>query len=341
MSPYHDMIETLLDRRDLTRPQAARAMSEMLEGLWDPPRIAAFLTALAMKGETAAELSGLAEVMRRHMIPVDAPADTVDTCGTGGSGLSTVNTSTLCAFVLAAAGVPVAKHGNRASSGKCGSMDVLEHLGVNIELSPTQAQAVLEEAGLVFLYARRHHPALGQVTPVRRSLGFRTTFNFLGPICNPARVRRQMMGVSDPDVAPLLLRSLEALGAERAIVAWGEDGLDEITLTTATRLWTLDGGEIRDGSVAPEDFGFTRVAFDAIAGGEIVENAGHMEAILQGRSTEARLAHTAVNAGAGLWVAGAVGTMEEGVERARALLASGAPYEAFERYRSASRAVAP
>lgn len=339
MSPYGDMIHELVRGRDLTRPQAARAMSEMLEGLWDPPRIAAFLTALAMKGETAAELSGLAEVMRRHMIPVDAPANTVDTCGTGGSGLETVNTSTLCAFVLAAVGVPVAKHGNRASSGKCGSMDVLEHLGVNIELSPEQAEAVLAETGLVFLYARRHHPALGQVTPVRRSLGFRTTFNFLGPICNPARVRRQMMGVSDPDIAPLLLHSLEALGSERAIVAWGEDGLDEITLTTATRLWTLDAGEIRDGSVAPEEFGFARAEFGEIAGGEVVENASHMEAILSGRASEARMAHTALNAGAGLWVAGVVDTMEDGVAKALRVLRSGEPYAVFERYRSASRAV--
>lgn len=340
MNPtYQEAITRLVRQQDLPGELATRTMEALLEGALEQPQVAALLTALAAKGETATELAAFAGVLRRHMLTIDAPADALDPCGTGGSGLETVNTSTLSAFVLASCGVTVAKHGNRASSGKCGSMDVLERLGVEIELEPAQAEQVLAEEGIVFMYARRHHPALGQVTPVRRALGVRTTFNFLGPICNPAGVRRQVLGVSDPDRAPLLVQALEDLGSDRAMVVWGEDGLDELTLTTTSRIWELRDGDIRESTVRPEAFGLPRVDFEAIAGGDAETNVRLFEALLKGQGDDARTLHTALNAAAGLRVAGVAEDWSDAIEQAHQMLRSGAAWETFERYRAASRRV--
>ncbi|MFT6629986.1 MAG: anthranilate phosphoribosyltransferase [Flavobacteriales bacterium] len=336
MSAYLQHIGAIVDGRDIGREASSALMSDMLEGAIEQTQLAALLTAWAAKGETASELAGLAAIMRQHMITIDAPQDTVDTCGTGGSGFDTINTSTLCAFVLAAAGVPVAKHGNRASSGRCGSMDVLEAMGVAIEILPKQAQRLLAEQGVVFMYARRHHPSLGHVTPVRRILGFRTTFNFLGPICNPAMVRRQMLGVSDPDRAPLLLQSLAELGSERAMVVWGEDGLDELSLASHSRVWMLEDGEIDELRVCPEDVGLTRVSTDKIKGGDVHENLKIAETVLRGTATRPYRDHVAYNAGAGLLVAGVAESLSDGVEQAVAILDDGEAWDVFERYRDAT-----
>jgi anthranilate phosphoribosyltransferase len=263
----------------------------------------------------------------------------VDTCGTGGSGLPTTNTSTVCAFVLAAAGVPVAKHGNRASSGRCGSMDVLEELGVAIEIGPDAAGSLLADQGLAFLFAPLYHPAMRHVAPVRRSLGFRTVFNFLGPLCNPAGARRQLLGVSDPSMAPRMARALAGLGSERVLVVWGEDGLDELSLGAPTRTWELVDGELTEGRLTPEELGLEPASFEALAGGDRAENARHFLAILAGEDRGPRADHLALNAGAALMVAGRARDIAAGIEQARELVACGAVLERFEAYRAASRAL--
>ncbi|MCB9506334.1 MAG: anthranilate phosphoribosyltransferase [Myxococcales bacterium] len=334
---YRRAIRTLVSGASLDAPTATALMSAMLEGVLDSPQVAAVLTAIAVKGESADELAAFASVMRRHAVTIDAGAPVLDTCGTGGSGLPTINTSTLAAFVVASCGVKVAKHGNRASSGRCGSMDVLEQLGVDIELTPARAEALIRGGDVVFLYARRHHPALGQVTPIRRALGFRTCFNLIGPICNPAGAQRQVIGVSDPERAPLLLEALRRLGCERALVVWGEDGLDEISLCAPTRLWELCDGEVTERTVAPEAFGLQQVRFDAIAGGDTAENVAHFERILDGRDDGARTLHTALNAGAALYVAGRAPSIGAGLEIALDTLQSGRALRTFERYRAATR----
>ena len=335
---YRAAIGALVAGQDLDDGDAERVMRQLLEGSLEQAQIAALLTALAAKGESATELSAFARVLRTHMLPIEAPPNAIDPCGTGGSGLPTVNTSTLCAFVLAACGVPVAKHGNRASSGQCGSMDVLEAMGVHIELTPQAAERVLREHGIVFMYARRHHPALGQVTPVRRALGFRTAFNFLGPICNPASVPYQVLGVSAADRAPLLAQALARLGTRRAMVVHGEDGLDELTLTGESTVWELEDGAVRSYTVAPEQVGVARVTFEAIAGGGCARNVALATAVLRGEADAARTAHTALNAAAGLIVTGLYADWRSAYDRANEVLRSGAAWTCFERYRDATRA---
>jgi anthranilate phosphoribosyltransferase len=266
----------------------------------------------------------------------------VDTCGTGGSGLDTVNTSTLVAFALAARGIPVAKHGNRASSGRCGSFDVLERMGVPIDLSPSACAALLERERLAFLFAPSFHPAMRRVGPVRRQLGFRTVFNLLGPLCNPAGVGRQLLGVSDVRRAPSMVRSLAALDCRRALVVCGEDGLDELSLCAPTRLWVLEEGRVREKRIRPEDFGLRTVRFDRIAGGSPHENARHFEKLLDGgRDDLPRRQHLALNVAAGLFVAGEVHDIADGLPLAFDLLDSGRLRKTFERYRTAARVVEP
>lgn len=339
MTPYRVAIARLLAGEPMTEHEAAALMGAIMEGELDPPQVAAVLTGLAVRGDTAAELSGFAEVMRQHALTIDAGVPVLDTCGTGGSGLPTINTSTLSAFVVATAGVKVAKHGNRASSGRCGSMDVLERLGVNIELTPATAQRILRQGPIVFMYARRHHPAVGQVTPVRGSLGFRTVFNFLGPICNPAGASMQVLGVSDANRAPILIESLRRLGSKRAMVVWGEDGLDEITLTGPTRVWELRDGAITETTVTPASVGLEAVPFEAIAGGDPDTNVAHFVSILGGTDSSPRTLHTALNAGAALYVADRATSIGEGMEIALEILASGSAMRTFEAYRAATREV--
>jgi anthranilate phosphoribosyltransferase len=340
MSAFAESMARLLRGEDLPRAQAEQVMDDCMGGALEAPQIAALLTALAAKGVRSAELAGFAAAMRRAATPVRSGGGLVDTCGTGGSGLPTTNTSTLCAFVLAAAGVPVAKHGNRASSGRCGSMDVLEELGVAIELGPEQAEELLADQGIAFLFAPLYHPAMRHVAPVRRSLGFRTVFNFLGPLCNPAGARRQLLGVSDPSMAPRMARALAGLDSERVLVVWGEDGLDELSLGAPTRTWELVDGELLEGRLTPEELGLEPVPFEALAGGGRADNARLFRAILAGKERGPRADHLALNAGAALVVAGRAGDVAEGIEQARELVASGAVLARFEAYREASRALA-
>jgi anthranilate phosphoribosyltransferase len=257
----------------------------------------------------------------------------VDTCGTGGDGRGTFNISTAAALVAAAAGLPVAKHGNRSVSSRSGSADVLAALGVPIEVTPEAAARALDTIGIAFLFAPLLHPAMREVMPVRRELGMRTIFNVLGPLTNPAGARRQLMGVYSSDLVPVIAQVLADLGSEHALVVHGSDGLDEITTTGPTRVSEVIGGEVRSYTLTPERFGLTRVSLSDLAGGGPEENAAAMRRLLSGEPGP--LADiTALNAGAVLYVGAAAANLEEGVERARATLASGAGAGKLEELRS-------
>ena len=334
MSLYGRSMGRLLADEGLEAAEAEELMGQVMDGELGPERVAALLTALAARGERRAELVGFARAMRARAVSIQAAPGAIDTCGTGGSGLSTVNTSTLVALTLAAAGVPVAKHGNRASSGTCGSSDVLEAAGVPVEVDPVVCEDLLGGCGIAFLHAPLFHPAMRVVGPVRRALGFRTVFNFLGPLCNPAGVRRQLLGVSSRRHAELMAGALAELGCERALVAWGTDGLDELSLAAPTELWFVEDGEVVPARVDPSSFGLDPVAPEAIAGGTPRQNLRIFEGLLDGqRGSHAD--HLALNAAAGLRVAGIVDDFVEGVELARELQSKGRLRSKFEAYREA------
>ncbi len=336
---YTQAIGALLQGQDLSHQQAAQVMEEMMEGRLEHARIAALLTALKLKGEQASELTALASVMRGKMKRVSVEGPVLDTCGTGGSGLDTANTSTMTAFVLAADGVKVAKHGNRASSGRCGSSDVLEALGTPIEIPPQQASQLLEEVGLALLFAPLYHPAVRHVVPVRKALGFRTVFNSLGPLCNPAGATLQLLGVSNRAHAPMMASALASMGSQHALVVHGHDGLDELTLTGPSHLWEVRDGQVSHRTLAPQDVGLKPAPFEAIAGGGIETNVRLFEGLLSGKIQGAHRDHLALNAGAALFVAGRARDIAHGVERALALLKDGAPMATFEAYRCQARAL--
>ncbi len=336
MTIYTEVMKRLLGGADLEQQQANAMMNKLMSGDVSHPQAAALLTALAIKGVTANELAGFATAMRDNALPLPGFQDALDTCGTGGSGLSTINTSTMCAFIVAAAGVKVAKHGNRSSSGKCGSADVLERLGVRLSNGPTAASKLLREVGVSFLFAPTYHPAMRHVVPVRRALGFRTVFNFLGPLCNPSRAKRQMIGVSDAKMAELMAHALAEMGCDRAMLAHGEDGLDELSLCAPTRLWHVVHGQVRQDRITPEDLGLDTVAPQAIEGGDVAINAAIFEAVLSGKEGGPATQHVLLNAAAGLLVGGVVTDWQQGLETSRQLVSSGAAWRTFCAFRDAS-----
>jgi anthranilate phosphoribosyltransferase len=335
MSAIAQVIARLRAGESLGAPEAEAVLGEVLDGRHDAAAIGDLLTALARKGETAEELTGFARAMRARAIRVDVPRDAVDTCGTGGSGLATVNTSTLVALVVAAAGVPVAKHGNRASSGLCGSGDVLDRAGVRVDVAPGQCPGLIDRTGIAFLFAPLFHPAMKHVGPVRKALGTRTVFNFLGPLCNPGGVRRQLLGVSSREHAPRMAQALAALGTDRSMVVSGADGLDELSLAGPSDVWTVEGDEVRQETVRPEDFGLPRREFRDFEGGDPERNLQIFDRLLDGGEGP-HADHLALNAAAGLRVAGVVTGLVEGVSVARDLLASGRVRSTFEAYREAA-----
>lgn len=337
---YAEAITRLVAGRDLDRATAEAALGALVDGELSELRIAALLSALAVKGETAEELVGFVHALRARMLAVAAPPGALDTCGTGGSGLDTPNTSTMVAVVVASLGVPVAKHGNRSSTGRSGSSDVLERLGLPLELPIPTLEALLAERGLAFLFAPRHHPAVRHAGPVRRAIGVRTTFNFLGPLANPARVRRQVVGVSDPRRAPRLAEALAALGAERALVVHGEDGLDELSLSAPSRAWWVESGEVREDRLTPEQAGLARRPPEQLRGGDPDANARLFEALLAGAAPAPIVELVALNAAAALMVAGRAGSLAEGVGLAAAALEDGRTARFFADYRAAARQAA-
>ena len=320
MSPLADALPRLARGETLPRLEAEAVFREVLNGA-PHPQVASLLTAIAMRGETGDEVAGAAAAMRAAMIRVEAPAGAVDTCGTGGSGLHTRNVSTAAALVVAACGVPVAKHGSTAASSRSGSSDVLAALGVGL-VPAERAGTVLEDQGIAFLHAPHFHPGVGGVAPVRRALGFRTIFNVLGPLSNPAGVRRQVLGVSRDAHRPLMARTLAALGAEHAWVVRGADGLDELTVCGESAVTEVRGGVLTERVVTPEQARLARYAPGALEGGSPEENAAALRAVLKGEAGAHRDA-VLLNAAAALIVGGACETLAEGAERAARAIDAG------------------
>lgn len=322
-------IDAVCNGTNLTSDHAAAVLDEIMEGRAGEVQTAAFLIALRAKGETVAELVGLARTMRRLAAEVESTRDDlVDTAGTGG-GPSTFNISTAAALVAAAGGCAVAKHGNRSNTSKCGSADVLEALGVNIELGPAEIARCIDELGFGFMFAPRHHAAMKHVVPVRKELAVRTIFNFLGPLTNPAGANRQLLGVSDRDYQETIAEALVGLGCERALVVCGADGVDEITISDQTRVVEVKDGGTEEWFVRPEDYGVERQPLETIAGGTPEENARVVTEVFEGRDGAARDV-ILLNAGAAILVGGAAEDLGEGIDRARAALQSGSVGEVLE-----------
>jgi len=341
---WSELLSLLVSGRTLSEGEAAVALSEILEGGIDPMQIGAFLVALRVRGETVEEMTGLAKAMLDHAALLEGIGDCVDTCGTGGDGSGSINVSTLAALVVAAAGARVCKHGNRAISSMAGSADVLEALGVVIDLDPAGVKRCIASAGIGFCFAPRFHPAMRYVAPVRRELGIATVFNFLGPLSNPAAAQRQLIGVGDPAMAERMLAVLEASGTLHAMVVFGHDGLDELsTVTTSTVLETVrcDGGpepyRRRSFEVDPRSYGFSRSELGDLQGGEAQLNARLASAVLAGEPGPRR-DFVLLNAGAALVVAGIVETIEAGIELAVEVLDSGRAASTLESLVRASRA---
>src|SRR5256714_6815148 len=318
----------------------AEVFGEMMDGRASDVQKSALLVALRMKGETAEEITGAGLAVRGRVTPLSVDAENiVDTCGTGGDGRGTFNVSTVAAIVAAGAGASVAKHGNRAVSSACGSADVLKELGVHIDLDAPRMSEVLRRTGISFLFAPKLHPAMGAVAGVRRELGVRTMFNVLGPLTNPAFAKRQVLGVYADHLVDLLAEVLLALGAEHALVVHSRDGLDEISVSAPTRVSEVHNGEIRRYEITPDDLGIDMHPITALAGGDAAENARIARAILGGEEG-ARRDVVAANAGAALYVSGAARTLRDGVEMARAAIASGAARAKLEELIAATKELA-
>ncbi|MFC2002668.1 anthranilate phosphoribosyltransferase [Chloroflexota bacterium] len=317
-----EAIQALISGRSLTVEEAASVMEEIMQGEATPSQFGAFVTALRLKGETVDEIVGLAKTMKAEAVPVPIAEPLVDTCGTGGDGLSTFNISTTTAFVAAGAGLKVAKHGNRAMSSQCGSADVLEALGVRIDLNAEQVQKCLQEVGMGFMFAPVFHPAMKYAAAPRREIGIRTVFNILGPLTNPAGARAQVVGVAEGSLVEKLALVLQGLGCHHALVVHGEDGLDEVTITGKTQVCELNDSSIKSYSISPEDFGLSRAGLDDLRGGTASENAALLRLILSGSPGPQRDV-VLMNAAAVLLAGDRVGTLQQGVASAREAIDGG------------------
>jgi anthranilate phosphoribosyltransferase len=326
------VLGTLAARRDLTTEQARAAMAEILDGAATPAQIAGFIVALRMKGETVDELGGLVDAMlaaaERVTLAPDQPV--VDIVGTGGDRAHTINVSTLAALVVAGAGGRVCKHGNRAASSATGSADLLEALGVRIDCGPEEVARCVAEAGIGFCFAPRFHPAMRHAGPPRRELGIATAFNFLGPLANPAGVRRLMIGVADPSMSERMVGVLEARGSERVLVVHGDDGLDELTVSTTSTVVELRDGEVRDYPVDPKELGIAPAPTEALVGGDPATNAELARRVLAGDAGPHRDV-VCLNAAAGLLVASMVDDLADGLQAARAAIDGGGAAAALDR----------
>jgi anthranilate phosphoribosyltransferase len=308
--------------QNLTRAEAQTAMRSLANGEATPAQIAGFAVALRMKGETAEEIAGLADVMREVATRVDAGSDAVDVVGTGGDGAGTFNISTMSALVVASAGGRVAKHGNRNVTSACGAADFLEAIGVVIDLGPEGVARCVDETGFGFMFAPNYHPAMRHAVPVRREIGVRTVFNILGPLSNPAGVRRQLTGVAVPGLGETLARVFAMLGAEHAVIVHGQDGLDEISVSAPTSIHETRYGELRSYTIEPEQFGLQRWPTDAVRGGTVEANVRLGRVVLDGQRGPARDV-VLLNAGASLYMAGVSDSIQDGIARAADELDSG------------------
>jgi anthranilate phosphoribosyltransferase len=334
---FSAIISKLLQKHDLTRDESSQAISSVMSGEWSPPQVASLLTALHCKGETIDEIVGAAAAMRSHAVSIESTQKRiVDTCGTGGDKSGTFNISTTTAFVVAGAGVPVAKHGNRSASSKCGSIDLFEQIGVNVMASPETVTRCLNETGLGVLFARTFHPAMKHAAPIRSELKFRTIFNFLGPLTNPARPSFQLVGISDQTRMETYANCLQKLGIERAWVVNGCDGLDELTLTGPTKYYEVTQTTIETGELQPEDVGLQTCSLNDLLGGTPEENAEITKDIIEGRETGPKRDAVLLNSGVALYISGKTNSIQDGIELAKTSIESGKAREKMEQLVSLS-----
>jgi anthranilate phosphoribosyltransferase len=338
---YSQLLTQTIAGDDLSREQAYWSFTQIMGGQWTGSQIAGLLIALAAKGETVDEITAAAQAMRDHAVKIDtAGLDVIDTCGTGGTGLKTFNISTAAAMVLAGAGAKVAKHGNRTNTRSSGSADVLETLGVNLDASGDAVEESLKQAGVCFCYARMCHPAMKHAGPVRGELGVRTIFNVLGPLTNPAGAKRQLMGVFSDSLTEPIANVLANLGAQRVMVVHAADGLDEISITSETRISQFDGDQVTTSTITPEQFGFARASMDDLLVDSPQASADVIRAVLGGAAGPARDI-VLLNAAAGLFVAGKADDMQAGLVLAAESIDSGAAAGALEKLIAATAEGSP
>ena len=333
-----DAIVALVDGRSLTEEEAAACMEEIMSDQATPAQFGAFVVALRLKGESVDEIAGMARVMREKALPISLQGPLLDTCGTGGDAKGTFNVSTAAAFVAAGAGARVAKHGNRAMTSACGSADVLEALGAKIDLPPEGVAACVERTGFGFMFAQAFHPAMKFAAGLRREIGVRTVFNILGPLTNPAGAEAQVLGVADATLAEKLAQVLARLGTKHALVVYGEDGLDEVSVSAATQVYELKDGQVVTSTLHPDDVGLPTHPQDAMRGGSPEENAGALRRVLAGEEGPLR-DFTLINAAAALVAADLAPDFRAGLALAKQAIDSGAAREKLEAFVSVSNEV--
>lgn len=333
-----EAIVKLSKKENLTYQEAETVMDEIMSGQATPVQMSSYLTALSMKGETIDEITASAAGMRAHCIKLLHDLDVLEIVGTGGDGANSFNISTTSSLVIAAGGVPVAKHGNRAASSKSGAADVLEALGVNITISPEKSAELLKKINICFLFAQNYHIAMKYVAPIRKELGIRTVFNILGPLSNPAGANMQLMGVFDQSLVEPLAQVMAKLGVTKGMVVFGQDKLDEISMSAPTSVCEIKDGWFQSYEITPEQFGYTRCSKDDLVGGTPAENAEITKAILKGEEKGPKRQAVCFNAGAALYIAGKAETMEAGVRMAKELIDSGAALKKLEEFIQESNA---
>ena len=327
-----EAIIKLSKKQDLTYAEAETVMDEIMSGQATPVQMSAYLTALSLKGETIDEITASAAGMRAHCIKLLHDMDVLEIVGTGGDGSNSFNISTTSSLVIAAGGVPVAKHGNRAASSKSGAADVLEALGVKITLTPERSAEILKKINICFLFAQNYHIAMKYVAPIRKELGIRTVFNILGPLSNPAGANMELMGVYDQALVEPLAQVMANLGVNRGMVVYGQDSLDEISMCAPTSVCEIKDGKFTSYEITPEQFGYEKCEKGALTGGTPAENAEITKAILKGEERGPKRQAVCLNAGAALYIAGKAASMEEGVKLAEFLIDNGAALKKLEEF---------
>lgn len=327
-----EAIIKLSGKEDLTYQEAEQVINEIMEGKASPVQMSAYLTALSLKGETIDEITASAAGMRSHCIKLLHDMDVLEIVGTGGDGSNSFNISTTASLVISAAGIPVAKHGNRAASSRSGAADVLEALGVNISLTPEQSASLLKDSKICFLFAQNYHIAMKYVAPIRRELGIRTVFNILGPLSNPAGANMELMGVYDESLVEPLAQVMAKLGVRRGMVVFGQDKLDEISMSAPTSVCEIKDGWFQSYEISPEQFGYKRCKREDLTGGTPKENAAITRSILDGSLTGPKRSAVCMNAGAALYITGKTPSIKSGIQMAESLIDSGAALKKLEEF---------
>lgn len=331
-----EAIKKVTNREDLTSIEAREVMDEIMTGSATPVQMSSYLTALSLKGETITEITASAEGMRAAGTKLNHKQDVLEIVGTGGDQSNSFNISTTSSIVIAAGGVPVAKHGNRAASSKSGAADCLENLGIKLDIEPERNQEILNEIGICFLFAQKYHTAMRFVGPVRKELGIRTVFNILGPLTNPASANMQIMGVYSKELVEPMAKVLQNLGVKRGMVVFGEDGLDEITSSSDTYVCEIKGEQLETYEISPEQFGYKRCKKSDLVGGTGEENAEITKAILEGREQGSKRDTVCMNVGAALYIAGKAKSLEKGIRMAEVLIDSGEAIQKLQEFVSAT-----